>query len=218
MPEFDPRGLVRGASNALMQRFHVNAMGDQLVAQGLPPYTELTRSGVGWTVATATAFAPVAAVPTTTAKLEIFNNSSGRSAVALVIDRIYAFQLLGTAATQTYALWACVTTQKAAPTNAALDIFSMSGRPKITTTAVSRIITAVDTTIVANGWQAWGPVQAWGTHAATPGNSLAAEVSGRLIVPPMCSLALTVAGSIATASSFNALGAAFYEAPIEVVT
>ena len=41
------------------------------------------------------------------------------------------------------------------------------------------------------------------TAAATPGNGWHAEVNGRLIVPPGASLCVTVAGSLATASSFQ---------------
>ncbi len=142
-------------------------------------------------------------MPTTTTALEIFNNTTGQSAVALVIEDIFAFQLLSTAAVQTYGVWAMVTTQKVAPTNTALSIFSQSGLPLQATTAASRIITAVNTTVVANGWRPYGVVQAWGLAAATPGNALVGPVDGRLIVPPLCSLCVTVVGSIATASSFT---------------
>ena len=180
--------------------------GNLLASQGLPQYTEATRIGGGYHVMTATPFAPAAAVPTTTCKLEIFNNGSGSGANSLVIDTLYAFQLLGTAATQTYAIWAQVYT-KAAPTNTALTIASDSGRPDIT--SGSSIITAVDTTVVAHGWRPWGNVQAWGTAAATPGNSWHAEVNGRLVVPPGAALCLSVVGSLATASTFH-VGASWY--------
>ncbi len=187
-----------------------NAQSQGIYAQGNPPYTEITRQGNGWNVQTATAFTPVAAVPTTTAALEIFNNTAGNSSITLVIDSIFAFQLLSTAAVQTYGTWAMVTTQKAAPSNTALDIFSQSGRPKYTTTAASRVISAINTTVVANGWRPYGPVAPFSLAAATPGSSFVGEVSGRLLVPPGCSLAVTVAGSVATASSFQ-VGVSWYE-------
>ena len=99
-----------------------------LVSQGgAPPYTEATRSGNGWFLLSA-AFAPVAATPTTTAAQEIFNNTQGPGAISLVVDTLHAYQLLSTAATQTYSIWAQVTTQKVAPTNGAQNIFSNSGR------------------------------------------------------------------------------------------
>jgi len=201
----------RGGSNDGGQSaVQSNQLNELLIAGGLPQYTEMTRKGNGWTVQTATAFAPVAAVPTTTARLEIFNNTSG---TVLVVKDLFAFQLLSTAATQTYGIWAMVTTSKAAPTNTALDLMSLSGKAKVTTTAAGPIISAVDTTVVANGWRPYGSVQSWGTAAATPGNSWSAPVDGGLLVPYLSSLCVVVAGSIATASSFHC-GASFYVASI----
>ncbi len=151
-----------------------------------------------------------------TAAQEIFNNTSGPGAIALVIDTFHAFQLLSTAATQTYSIWAQVTTQKLPPTNGAQTIFSNSGRANYATVAGGRILTAAGTTVVANGWRPFGSVQAWGTAAATPGAAWSAECNGRLIVPPGASLCITVAGSLATASSFQ-VGVSWYEAPLTMV-
>jgi hypothetical protein len=194
-----------------------NALGDLFVVQGgVPQYTEATRSGTGWNVQTATAFAGVAAVPTTTARLEIFNNTQGQGAVSLIIDSLWADQILATAVSWSASIFAMVTTQKVAPTNTALDITSVSGRSKYTTTAAGRIITAVDTTVVANGWRPWGSPMAWGTAAATPGPSWSADVNGRLIVPPQASLCLHILSSVNTASAFQ-VGASWYEQPLTMV-
>lgn len=210
------KGLIRGGGAQLLEApLDANELHEQLVAGGLPSYTEMTRRGDGWSVMTATAFAPIAALPTTTTRLEIFNNTSGAGSRVLVIKDLFAFQLLGTAAAQAYAIFAMVTTQKAAPTNTALDLCSLSGKSKVTTTAAGPVITAVDTTVVANGWRPYGSTQAWGTAAATPGGSHVAAVDGALIVPPGCSLCIAPAGSLATASSFHC-GATFYFAPLTV--
>ena len=116
-------------------------------------------------------------------------------------------------ATQTYAIWAQVTISKAAPTAAALTIASRNGQAAVTGATGSFVVPAVDTTVVANGWRPFGPVQAWGTAAATPGNSLVAPVDGALIVPPGSSLCVCVVGSLATASTFQ-VGAGFYMVPL----
>jgi hypothetical protein len=206
-------GKVRGGLGVTDERaVDMNESREMLTAQGLPAYTEMSRLGNGWTLLSA-AFAPVAAVPSTTAAQEIFNNSTGSGAMVMVIVDIFAFQLLSTAAVQTYAAWAQVTTQKAAPTNGAQTFASVSGRQSWATTASSPLLTAAGTTVVANGWRPFGSVQSWGTAAATPGGSWSAPVDGKLLVPPGCSLCLTVAGSIATASSFQ-VGFQFYFAPI----
>lgn len=201
------RGLRRGGpSNTADFNISLNEGNEQIVAMGKLPFAEMTRLGDGWTAQTATPFAPIAAVPSTTARLELFNNSSTRS---MVVADLFAFQLLSTAATQTYSVWAQISTSKAAPTNTALVVASTCGKDAHTTTAGSPLLTGVDTTVVANGWRPYGNVQAWGTAAATPGNGWSAEVHGKLIVPPKRSLCIVVAGSIATASSFHC-GATFY--------
>ena len=206
-------GRVRGGLGATDERgVDMNESRELLTAQGLPPYTEMSRLGNGWTLLSA-AFTTVAAVPSTTAAQEIFNNTAGPGAMTLVVADLFAFQLLSTAAAQTYGIWAQVTTQKAAPTNGAQTFFSVSGRQSWASVAGGPLLTAAGTTVVANGWRPFGSVQAWGTAAATPGNAWNAPVDGKLIVPPGCSLCLTVAGSIATASSFQ-VGVQFYMVPI----
>lgn len=212
-------GRVRSnnpGSDMTERAMQLNERQELLTAQGMPQFTEMSRKGNGFSLRTSTAFAPVAAAPTTTAALEIFNNTLGANAQVLVVKDLFAFQLLSTAATQTYGIWAMVTTQKAAPTAATLNIYSLSGAPLLTATAASFIIPAVGTTVVDNGWTPYGSVQSWGTAAATPGNSWDAPVDGGLLVPPGCSLCVTVAGSIATASSFQ-VGARFYMENITVL-
>ena len=214
MAVVDLRGYVRGgAINGMPAGLQTNEKYELFTAQGMPPYAELTRQGVGWSVQTATLFAPLVAIPTTTAALEVFNNTGTES---LIVDTLFASQVLSTAATQTYAIYACVSTKKAAPSNTALSIFSSSGRPVVASTGAGRVITAINTTVVANGWRPWGQVQAWGTAAATPGNSWHVNIDGRLIVPPDCALFLHVVGSIATASTFQ-VGASWYEAAVSNV-
>ena len=187
---------------------------EQLVAQGVPPYTEMSRRGNGWTVQTSTLFAPIAAYPSTLTRLEGFNNNPG---YAMIIVDLFAAQVLSTAATQSYAIGAMVTTAKAAPSNTALAVASLSGKNSYTTTAAGPIITAVDTTVVANGWRPWGNPQAWGTAAATPGNAWSAEVNGKLIVPFGASICVAPFGSLATASTFQC-GFSFYWEKMTITT
>lgn len=179
---------------------------------GYPPFTEIARRGEGYTVQTATLFAPLTAVPTTTAALEIYNNHPTK---AMIIGDLFADQILSTAATQTYAIYAQVTTLKAVPTLTALTLASLSGKTAVTPTASGEIVTGVGTTVIANGWRPWGSVQGWGTAAATPGNSWSAPVDGKLVIPKGASLCLHVVGSLATASTFQ-VGATFYMATMTV--
>ncbi|MCR4342012.1 MAG: hypothetical protein NUW01_19215 [Gemmatimonadaceae bacterium] len=171
-----------------------------MVSQAAAPYAEVSRRGDGWTVGTTTLFAPLVAYPTTVAALEVYNNGVR----TMVVSDLYAAQILSTAASQTYGLFAMITTQKAVPSLTALSVFSLSGKPLVTPTASGEIVTGVGTTVVANGWRPYGNAQAWGTATATPGNSWSVPIDGRLIVPPNCSICLHVVGALATASTFQA--------------
>lgn len=176
-----------------------------LVTQDMPASAEMSRLGQSWTVGTSTLFAPLTAYPTTTAALEVYNNGTR----TFLVSELYAAQILATAAAQTYAIFAMVSTKKAVPSLTAMSVFSNTGKPFLTPTATSEIVTGVGTTVIANGWKPQGPPQAWGTATATPGNAWSVPVDGKLIVPPGCSLCLHVVGALATASTFQ-VGCSFF--------
>jgi hypothetical protein len=175
-----------------------NVLGDQFVNQGqVPQYTEVTRSGALYNISTASAVAGLVAVPTSVAALEVYNNYTPASGNCLVIDQIWAVNVVGTAAPNAFGLYAMVTTQKAAPVNSALSVFSQSGRVSTATVAGGNVLTIAGSTVVANGWRAWGNPVSWGSSgAATPGGSTVADVNGRYIVPPGASFCLQVMSSV----------------------
>lgn len=210
-------GRIRGGAGATDERFaDLNEMREQIVGNGLPPFTEMSRLGNGWTVFTASAVAPLTAAPTTVAALEVFNNSSGPGAFTIVVADLIGFETVtaASAITRAFSLWGMVTTQKAVPTLTANALTSLSGRQSITPLATSPIVTGAGTTVVANGWRPYGNVQAWGINAAgaTPGGTYECPVNGRMIVPPGCSLCVQVTGSVST-GTFQ-VGATFYLAAI----
>jgi hypothetical protein len=155
MPSVDIRGVQRATgSGDAQQQAGMDGNKNLLTAQGMPVYAEMSRLGESYTVGTATLFAPLVARPTTTAALEVFNNSSTR---VMVVADLYAEQILSTAAQQTYGIYAMITTTKAVPTLTALSLFSNSGKAVVTPTAAGEVVTGVGTTVVANGWRPWGP-------------------------------------------------------------
>ncbi len=174
-----------------------------LTAQGNPSYTEVRRRGQGWTVQNSTAQAAIAALPTTTAHLELFNNGSR---VAVVSD-LHLWRLVGTAVGLGEILFAQITTVKAVPTLTAQTLFSMNGKAFIVPTATSEMVTGVGTTVIANGWQPYGFPAAY-LGAATPGTGSHIPIDGKLQIPPQCSLCLCVIASVNTASAFH-LGVTF---------
>ena len=173
-----------------------DALKNLLVAQGAPGYAEVRRRGNGWNVLTSTALTPLAALPTTTARLELYNNGNRLA----VISDLHAYRLLGTAVGLGEVLFAMITTKKAAPSLTAQTLYSMSGKDFIVPTATSEMVTGVGTTVVANGWQAYGPGAAY-LGAATPGSGFHVPIDGKLIIPPGASLCLQYCASVATASA-----------------
>ncbi len=171
---------------------------NQLVAAGNPNYMEVRRRGEGWNVLTSTALTPLAALPTTVARLEMFNNGSRLA----VVSDLHLWRLLGTAVGLGENIFAMISTVKAAPTLTAQTLHSMSGKALIVPTALSEMVTGIGTTVIANGWQAYGPGAAY-LGAATPGTGFHVPIDGKLIIPPSCSLCIQVTASVATASSFH---------------
>ena len=175
-----------------------NKRGDLMVAQGLPPYVEMARRGDLFTVQTATPFAPITALPTTTAKLEIKNNHASKH---IIVDRIWTWQLLGTAVVWQSTPWAQVGNAVVSAVTALVVYKSNSVEP-YTSVLGSDAVTAIDQSVIANGWTVFGgSTTSWGLAAATPGGATVGNVEGRLIVPPGKALHVTVTGSVATASS-----------------
>lgn len=191
-----------------------NERGEALISDGLPRHTEYTRLGARWKVATATAFAAVVALPTTTAPLEIKNNKLG---YVMVVDTIWSWQLLGTAVVWGHTPWAQVGAAVVSA-NTALVEYSANGGDAVTSALTADAVCAINQTVVANGWETFpGATMNFGLAAATPGGVCIGEVAGRLVVPYGKSLHVAVSASITTASAFQC-GASWFWAPITNVT
>ena len=186
----------------------LNQHNEQLVAQGLPPYSEQSRKGNGWQTMATSAVAALVVRPSTVTGVEIWNGNSDK---VLVIDRLFSHNLvtsttgLGGGAT----IWAMVSTPViAGPTITALTIIGNYGKAY-----TGGVKTGVGTTVVANGWFPWGSTRIKeSAGAVVPGGVLEALVDGRLIVPPFCSLNITVVSGYA-ADTFCS-GASWYEEPL----
>lgn len=200
---------IRNANIAAQGTAQGNQLGEQLVAQGLPPYTEMTRKGYGWQVMSVVAVAGLVVRPSTVAAFEIWNgaNTGGKS---LIIDRLFWHQLVSTAVGETFTGWAAVTAAKAAPAAGAnVVVRGNSGKPYS-----GSVIAALGTTVIDSGWFPWaaGPPKVAEATSVIPFGGAIANVDGRLIVPPQCSLCLHVVSSV-VGQTFTQ-GAGFYEETI----
>lgn len=198
------KGTILGTSQEL--EMAVDPLGRHIFAPGEMAYTELSRQGAGYQTMQTSATAALVARPTTLTGLELWNgNTTGGP--SLVVDRLFSHELV----TSTTGLgggagiWAMVTMPKSAPSTASLVIVGNSGKPY-----TGLVIPAVGTTVTANGWFPWGAaVKKESAGAVVPGGQLFADVMGRIVVPPQCSLCVTVVSGYA-ADTFTS-GAAWYE-------
>lgn len=171
-----------------------------LVAMGNPAYLETRRRGNAWTVMTATAPTALVDVPTTLAHLELYNNSTNK---LLVVSDLHLWRLLGSTVVEAECLFAMITTMKTVPGTPALVLYSLSGKALLTPTVNAEIVTAVTTTVVANGWMPYGLPTSRTLGAATPGTGGRIPIDGKLVVPPGCSLCLAGVSSVNTATCLH---------------
>lgn len=200
-------GAQRKAGAFVQGQAALNEFNEQLVAGGLPPYAEGVRKGKGWGTMATAAVAALVVRPSTVAAFEIYNGYT--TGPSLIIDRIFSHNLVTTAAVEGWSLWACVTSPKAAPTNGGFTVRGNSGKAY-----GGSVIAAAGTTILDSGWFPWTNGISTAGAGVTPFGAAVANVEGRLIVPPTCSLCLHVVASL-TGQTFCS-GAQWFEEAITV--
>lgn len=180
------RAIRRGGSGEEVD-VKVGVGGGLNVSQYLPSEATLTALGCGWQICNPTAKGCVVVKPSIAALLTLWNGEQG-GGKSYIISRIYAHQLAG-ATTSSFALWACVhvatTTLDGDLTNAYFastrGIATYGGNAKVD----------IDETVADDGWFPW--------TASVPGTvddgpTVVADVFGRMIIPPQCSISLHVVG------------------------
>ena len=200
---------IRGRANTNAQTTaQANELGEQFATMGLPPYAEMTRKGNGWATMAVTAVAGLVVRPTTVCALELWNgyNTGGPS---LIVDRLFAFNLVSTNVIEGFSLWAQVTASKTAPTSAALAVRGNSGKPYS-----GSVVNAVGTTVIDSGWFPWTNAYNEGAGGVVPFGAVVVNVEGRIIVPPGCSLCLHVVSSLVGETFTN--GASWYEETLTI--
>lgn len=199
---------VRNGNIAAQATAQANQLGEQFATMGMPPYTEMVRKGQGWATMSTAAVAALVVRPSTTAAVEIWNGY-GVAGPSLIIDRLFFFNLVSTAAAEAYSGWAQVTASKAVPSLTALTVRGNSGKAYS-----GQAQTGVSTTVVDSGWFPWTNNFGIVSGGVTPLGAVVANVEGRLIVPPGCSLCLHVVASL-VGMTFTQ-GASWYEETITV--
>lgn len=204
---FTQQARVRStAANAYasgVNDMNMNSRGDLSVVQGLPPFAELTRLGRSFSamVPTGSAFAPVAAFPTTLANLILYNgeSSGGKS---YIIDTVWACGITSIAAATSFTGLAQISNASvAAPTDNAAVL--RTGRAGLTYTGSAKLAMANSTFAVASKWTVIG--QSSGHPSTAIGAGLYCDVAGRFIIPPGACFCVNLVASTAAGTMIQGI-------------
>jgi hypothetical protein len=191
----------QGFADGTSKNIQLNGQGATLSALALPVNGEVARLGNTFVGGTATAVAPVAAMPTTAAHLSLYNPStSGKN---YYVHRVTSYCVASAAAVLQASLALHMTTVGVAllAGTAATAGKSISGAGTTSSTIVSAV-----TTVVNGVWHVVGSSNNFGAQTATIGMALdSGDLGGLYIVTPGMHLDVAIlcqsAGS-ATFSSF----------------
>jgi hypothetical protein len=202
------QGTIRNGVVYQQATLALNQLAEALTATGLPRGTEMVRRGNAWATMSTSAVAGLVVRPSTVAAFEIWNGYAAGSK-SLIIDRLFYFNLVSTNVIEGWSGWAQVTAAKAAVTSGSFVVRGASGKPY-----GGPVIAEASSTVVASGWFPWTDAYQKGAGGVVPFGATIAEVDGRLIVPPQCSLCLHVVSSL-VGQTFTQ-GASWYEEQLTI--
>jgi hypothetical protein len=169
---------------------HINPRGDALVAFGLPAAAEIVRMGESYGVVQATAVAPVAALPTTTAQVSLWNGEAdgGKS---YVIDSLFCSVVVSAASATSIGFAGMINKGRVAAMVADLTPFGLAGHNYAGKGRVDLAATVVD-----DGWHAIGNSI---TGAASQiGQTVDVPLNGLYIIPPGGAFSMAVLANTAS--------------------
>jgi hypothetical protein len=183
------RSLDSGAEIAGYATYH----GAQLVQQDLPPMAEAVRRNLGWQVMNTAAVAALVVRPSTAAHGTLYNNNTTASGIALVVTKIFAFNLVTTAAISAWSTWACVhPTGRAAD---AADITAFKSMSGLATAYPGGARFDNGATVTDDGWFPVSPAPSLtGGVTTAPGGAKADDVL--FIIPPTAAISVAPVATI----------------------
>jgi hypothetical protein len=185
-------------------------LGHQLVAQGVPNLTAITGRGNSYWARTATAAAPVTAIPTTAALIGLYNGEpdNGKS---YIIDSVFVIQTAVTGAVHNVGILANISTAQIT-TAIANTIAPRCLRAGAAYRGNARVAVGItlnaDDGVAAN----WMPIGSTGPAQNTLqiGTVVDVDVKGGIIIPPKGQLSLSALAGAATATSIQ-IGVRWHE-------
>jgi len=175
-------------------------LGGLKVNQVVPQYHSLAEAGriYGWSSATATAKAPVTAIPTTAAIFALWNGNTAASGLALSILRVSCWQVSGTAGLGLALIAGVSPTAQTAVTSATNAI-------KTSLSASSRTSAATFGTDITLGgtpsWQILGGLDK--VAAVTVGGGVTCRCDGEFLVPSGFCFGMSVLAPVGTSALFG---------------
>lgn len=151
----------------------------------------------------AAATAALVVRPSTVAAITIWNgaNEGGRS---LIIDRIFTFNLVSTAAENYFSLWYCMHLDMAKPT---AEVITLRGTGDGREPDMSVVVDA-GATVLDDGWFPAGGSGRVEAVGILPGSMVEWEARERLVVPPRHGMSLQVVSGV-VGNTFQS-GASWY--------
>lgn len=191
------RGVRSGGSGEEVT-IKATRAGSLHVSQALPSGALITAQGASYTAITITAVAGLVDEPTATALFTLYNGESG-GGLSYVIDRIFAYQDVSTAAEARWALWAIV--QPVGTASVARDVTLINNQRGVTGYGGNARL-GVGDGVVDSGWSPWSGSLDIEPTGIIGGAAVSVDVEGRMIVPPSGACSLHVVTTAVT-EEFN---------------
>jgi len=197
-----------------VKELEANEKGELLFTQGLPPYTEMSRLGNGFSGIATAAVAALVDRPSTTAAVTLWNgeNAGGKS---YIIDRAFTHQLVSTAVEARACIWICV--HPIGMTKPATSPIAASAKHMVGHTGNlynGRGVFDIGLGCVDNGWYPWGGSVSIETVGILAGAQISVDIKGRIIIPPTAGISIQVVASL-TGDTFCS-GLSWYEARVDL--
>lgn len=189
------KAAARYLSDTDLQSPQVNGRGDLLVANSLPPGSEIVRMGKSYISRATTGTAPVTVLPTTAAHFSLWNGEALNGTIGYAIDAIGTYITTSAAAAITLGMGYCLNVGSVTNPAGSVAIKSLSGA-----VANTRGNTKEGVTITNDGWFQIGQTLNCNAPTANLTVGLEIPIDGKLIVPPQ--------GLFSVASLCDAAGAA----------
>ena len=178
-------------------------------AQGPLGYARLAHAHES--AMTASAVAGLVVRPTTASLMTIFNGEAA-GGKSLVIDRLFAFNLVTDTAQAMFSLWYCNHTELLDVAKPANEIVTLRGTGDGREPNLGTVRVEVDGAVVNDGWF---PCGNWGEGeevGVLPGAAIEWECDGRIIVRPKAALSLHVVSS--TTGETYTVGASWWRVQV----